>query len=79
MNKDKSREELLKAFIDYIVNRYHTPSDDLSQEIDFVAAAQHTEFLFYLTNIIANSEEVPEWKSGSPFINARLRSIAEKK
>lgn len=78
-NKHKSREEVLTAFIDYIVNRYHSPFDELNQNIDYIAAAKHTEVLFDLSNNIANSEESPEWKSGSPYINARLRSIAEKK
>jgi len=78
-NKNKSREEVLNAFVDYILNRYHSPADDLNQEIDFIAAAQHTEVLFNLILNVANSEDTPEWKSGSPFINARLRSIAEKK
>ena len=78
-NKNKSREEVLKAFVDYILNRYHSPADDLNQEIDFTAAVQHAEILFDLILNIANSENTPEWKSGSPYINARLRSIAEKK
>lgn len=78
-NKNKSEEEVLSAFIDYMVNRYHTPFDDLDQEIDYLAAAQHAAILFDLVYSISNSDEVPEWKPGSPFINARLRSIAEKR
>lgn len=78
-NKNKNREEVLNAFIDYILNRYHSPFDDLSQDIDYVAAAQHAKVLIDLVFAIANSEDTPEWNSGSPFINARLRSIAEKK
>jgi hypothetical protein len=78
-NLNLSRNEVLASFIDYIVNRYHSPFDDLSQSIDYIAAAQHSEVLFDLAINIANSEETPEWNSGSPFINARLRSIAEKR
>lgn len=78
-NKHKSKDEVLNAFIDYMVNRYHIPFDDLSQDIDFVAAAQHAEILFELALSLINSEETPEWKPGSPFINARLRSIAERR
>ncbi len=78
-NKHRSKEEVLYSFIDYMVNRYHTPFDDLSQEIDYLAAAQHTEVLFDLAISLMNSETTPEWKSGSPFISARLRSIAEKR
>ena len=78
-NKHKTEEEVLYAFIDYMVNRYHTPFDDLFQDIDYAAAAQHTEVLYNLILSLANSEIIPEWKQGSPFINARLRSIAEKR
>jgi len=78
-NKHKTEEEVLRAFIDYMVNRYHSPIDDLSQQIDYRAAAQHTELLYDLAFSLANSSETPEWKTGSPFINARLRSTAEKR
>jgi hypothetical protein len=78
-NKHNTEQEVLKAFIDYMVNRYHSPIDDLSQQIDYRAAAQHTELLYDLAFSLANSSETPEWKTGSPFINARLRSTAEKR
>ncbi|MBE0573128.1 MAG: M28 family peptidase [Ignavibacteriaceae bacterium] len=78
-NKNKSEEEVLSAFIDYMVNRYHTPFDDASQELDYIAAAQHKDVLFKFSSLLLNSENVPEWVAGSPFINARLRSIAEKR
>lgn len=78
-NKSISRDSVLISFIDYIVNRYHSPFDDLNQNIDYTAASQHKEILFELILNIANSEETPEWNAGSPYINARLRSIAEKK
>ena len=78
-NLNLSQNEVLTSFVDYIVNRYHSPQDDLNQKIDYLAAAQHAEILFDLLLTITNSKETPEWNSGSPFINARLRSIAEKK
>jgi hypothetical protein len=78
-NKNKTKEEVSNAFINYIVNRYHSPQDDLNQDIDFIAAAQHTNLIFELALNLANNEAVPEWNSGSPYINSRLRSIAEKK
>jgi len=78
-NENKSDDEVLKAFIDYMVNRYHSPFDDLAQTIDFVAAAQHARLLYKFAILIINSEKIPEWNFGAPFINARLRSIAEKR
>ena len=78
-NKTKSKEDVLNSFIDYYLKKYHTPFDDLNQRIDTEAAAKHAKVLFDLAFRIADQIEVPEWKSGSPFINARLRSIAEKR
>jgi hypothetical protein len=78
-NKTKNKDEVLEAFIDYYLNRYHSPFDDLTQSIDPQASVNHAKVLFDYCFRLANQVEVPEWKSGSPFINARLRSIAEKK
>ena len=78
-NITKSEEEVVEAFIDYYVNRYHSPKDDLNQNIDYKAAEKHTKVLFDFCYQLANSKTAPEWKSGSPFINARLQSIAEEK
>jgi len=78
-NKSKTKEEVLEGFIDYYLNRYHSPFDDLSQIIEPQASANHAKVLFDYCFRLADQIEVPEWKSGSSFINARLRSIAEKK
>lgn len=78
-NKSFNKDYVINSFIDYMVNRYHTPFDDLSQDIDFLAAARHLNILFEFVLNLADSENTPDWKNGSPFINERLRSIAEKK
>ena len=78
-NKHKSEEEILTGFINYMTHNYHSPVDDLNQNIDYKAALQHTKILFDFSNLITNSDETPEWNPGVPFINARLRSIAEGK
>lgn len=78
-NKTKSREEVLGSFIDYIEYRYHTPFDDLNQFIDKVAAERHAKLIFDFCFHLSDSVYEPEWKTDSPFIKARLRSIAEKK
>lgn len=78
-NTSKSEEEVVEAFIDYYINRYHSPQDDINQNIDYKAAEKHTKVLFDFCYQLANSKTEPEWKSGSPFINARLQSIAEEK
>ncbi len=78
-NESLDKDAITSAFIDYYLNRYHSPFDDLNQKIDFKAAEKHAKILFDFCYRLANSSSAPEWKSGAPFINARLQSIAEEK
>lgn len=79
-NMHFSRDEVLKEMIDYDIYCYHTPFDDPAHlEINYEAAGQHAEVLKDLIISIANSNKEPEWNKGAPYINARLRSIAEKR
>lgn len=78
-NITKSDDEVINAFIDYHISRYHRPIDDLNQNIDFKAAEKHAKVLFDFCYELANSISTPEWKQGAPFINARLQTIAEEK
>jgi len=78
-HKNLSDEKVLEAFINYMVHTYHSPFDDLDQNISYDAAVEHLQLLFNFCFDLALSQEVPEWKPESPFINARLRSIAERK
>ncbi len=78
-NLTKSEDEVVEAFIDYYINLYHSPFDDLNQEIDFKAAEKHAKLLFDFCYQLANSKNAPEWKSGVPYINARLQSVAEER
>ncbi len=74
-----SKEEGIGKMIEYITKYYHTPFDDLSLPINYDAALQHIQLIFSLVYELSNSLTEPEWNSNSPFINARLRSDAEKK
>ncbi|MGD8305345.1 MAG: M28 family peptidase [Ignavibacteria bacterium] len=76
-NKHLEKDEILNSFIDYMINIYHTPSDDLNQNINYTAAVQHARVIANLCITISNSELTPQWEEGIPYINARLRSIAE--
>lgn len=78
-NKNLSREEVKNEFIDYYLNKYHTPFDDLNQNIDFVAAERHAKILFDLVYQLAISNEKPTWNSDSPFLKYYLRNLAEKR
>ncbi|MBI9072610.1 MAG: M28 family peptidase [Melioribacteraceae bacterium] len=74
---NKSRDEGIQHLIDYNMNIYHTPFDDLTQEINYEAAVQQIEFIYDLCIELLNAEETPEWNSGVFYNNARLQSIAE--
>ncbi|MBZ5606043.1 MAG: M28 family peptidase [Acidobacteriia bacterium] len=56
-----------KIFNDWLTNRYHAPSDDLSQPVDKTAAAQFNRLLLDLGERVANAKDRPHWKSNSFF------------
>ena len=64
---DPKSPEQKKIFKDWLTNRYHAPSDDLAQPIDFSAAAQYEEIIRGLMIKVANDPQRPEWKSDSFF------------
>jgi Zn-dependent M28 family amino/carboxypeptidase len=47
--------------------RYHRPQDDLTQPVDFDAAAKFDQFFYKLTETVANAPQPPAFKSGSAF------------
>ncbi|MAT40354.1 MAG: hypothetical protein CL946_12200 [Ectothiorhodospiraceae bacterium] len=77
--KNLGREEGLRRMEKWGAERYHTPFDDLSQPINPRAVLQHARFLLALAYDLAVSETEPEWKRGTRYVNARLRSAAEKR
>jgi Zn-dependent M28 family amino/carboxypeptidase len=69
----------INKLIDYSENIYHSPFDDLNQEINLDATFQHLEYIVKLTELLANSEKTIEWNKGVPFNSARLRIKAERR
>ena len=47
--------------------RYHRPQDDLTQPVDFDAAAKFDQFFYKLTETVADSPDRPAFKPGSSF------------
>ena len=62
--KGSPEEAIDKA---WLTNRYHAPSDDLSQPVDLTAAAAYNQFMTALTTMIANDSARPQWKPESFF------------
>jgi Zn-dependent M28 family amino/carboxypeptidase len=51
----------------WLTNRYHAPSDDLSQPVDLQAAAAYNRFMMTLAAMVANETARPHWKPESFF------------
>jgi Zn-dependent M28 family amino/carboxypeptidase len=77
--KNTLYEQGIQRLIQWSENIYHSPFDDLSQEINFEASSQHTKFILDFAVYLGNKIDPPFWNPGSPYINARLQSIAEKR
>jgi len=74
-----SPEAGIKRMIEWGAQHYHSPSDDLQQPMNFAAAQQHVNLLLAFCRMLADGASAPEWKADTPFINARLQSIAEER
>jgi Zn-dependent M28 family amino/carboxypeptidase len=55
------------TFKDWLTNRYHAPSDDLSQPVNLESAALYEEVIRQLLVSVADADGKPEWKSDSFF------------
>ncbi|HEX3127234.1 MAG TPA: M28 family peptidase [Thermoanaerobaculia bacterium] len=53
--------------LDWLKNRYHQPSDDMSQPMDFDAAARFTRDLFLIAYTVVQANERPRWNPGDFF------------
>src|SRR5882724_3728981 len=54
-------------FKEWLTKRYHAPSDDVNQPVDFASAAKFEEIVRALTVAIANEAARPAWKPDSFF------------
>ena len=56
---------------DYVEHRYHQPSDEYKEDMDFTADAKVAKFGFALGWEVANSPELAGWQAGDEFEKAR--------
>ena len=63
-DSDSPEEKIIK---DWRTQRYHAPSDDLNQPVDFAAAALYEDILRSLVVELANANGRPHWKPYSFF------------
>jgi Zn-dependent M28 family amino/carboxypeptidase len=53
--------------LDWVKNRYHAPSDDMSSPMDFEAAASFARVQFLVGNAVAQADARPRWNPGDFF------------
>jgi Zn-dependent M28 family amino/carboxypeptidase len=56
-----------KIFMEFLSKTYHSPRDDLSQDIDFNAAAKFAYANWLIATAIANEKARPTWNKGDFF------------
>jgi Zn-dependent M28 family amino/carboxypeptidase len=56
-----------KTRLAWVKERYHRPSDDLTQPVDMAAAARFNHIIFNLINRVADDKDRPHWKQESFF------------
>jgi hypothetical protein len=59
--------------------RYHRPSDDLAQPLDFEATRQHVGVIVALLWQVAESRTAPAWRPGVPGALAQMRLQVEQR
>jgi Zn-dependent M28 family amino/carboxypeptidase len=77
--EDKTEAQVLEMINQWGRRIYHSPFDDLNQPVDWNAVKQHQELLLNFCRELGDSKDIPEWYQGTPFINARLQSKAQRR
>ena len=57
----------------WYAERYHSPADDINQPWDPPAAAKFNDFFAKVVQTVADAEERPQWKPGSPFAHSDVK------
>jgi hypothetical protein len=70
------REHAVLEALRWLVTRYHTPSDDLDQELNFDASRLHLQAVLALVVTLAEDSTEPTWKPGTPYAYERALTRA---
>jgi hypothetical protein len=76
---NRRREDALRHAIRWSQTIYHTPFDDLSQPLNYAAAAQHTRVVLALAAALASDAKAPEWLPGVRHAQARRLSRLDRR
>ncbi|HVR96429.1 MAG TPA: M28 family metallopeptidase [Thermoanaerobaculia bacterium] len=57
--------EARRLALEWVTTRYHAPSDDMQQPMDFTATARFVRDLCFIGDFIAQDDERPRWNAGN--------------
>ncbi len=60
----------------WIAKHYHQPSDEYREDWDLAGMVEDARLVFFLAVKLADAREMPRWRRGDEFEDARLRSLA---
>ena len=61
----------------YRADRYHQPSDELTDDLSFGGILQQTRVAFRLGYALAASDLAPQWRPSEAFAETRRQSMAD--
>jgi len=64
---DMSKSEALLKTQNWFNGYYHSPADDLKQNINFNSAGRYTNFMYLFINRLLNQADDPQWLQDSPY------------
>lgn len=67
--KDTNGKDGGKIFMDFLGKTYHSPHDEIDQDIDYNAGAKFAYVNWLITSAIANDDKRPTWNEGDFFGN----------
>jgi Zn-dependent M28 family amino/carboxypeptidase len=70
------RRQAVARALEWIVTRYHTPADDLEQELSYAAARLHTQAILALVLTLADDPTPPRWDPQTPYAYERALALA---
>jgi hypothetical protein len=56
-----------EIFMDFLTKTYHSPEDEIDQDIDYQAGAKFAYVNWLITSAIANDDRRPSWNEGDFF------------
>jgi len=77
--KNTPYELAIRRLIEWNLNIYHSPFDDLHQPMNFTATLKYVKIIFHFAEFLANQDSEPEWREGVPFSATRIQNNIEKR